>query len=101
MTIVDYTDENGVTRRVDVKSEHDNPAKGIPVDVYYILDEYLEETTPEFRNAFYKRLYDRGLVEHQDFLQPDARTKVRQALQATLSRDATDMIRYIGAQYNG
>lgn len=98
MPIVDYTDKDGVTRRVDVNSEHDNPDKGIPIDVYYILDEYLSETSQDFRNDFYNRLYQVGLIEKNDFENPNARTKVRRALQSTLARDATDIIRYIEEQ---
>lgn len=95
MAIVDYTDRDGVSRRVELKTEHENPAKGIPLDVYYILDEFFEGTNEEFRIALYKRLYNAGLVEAKDFTHRDARKKIRQALQATLSRDATDIIRYI------
>lgn len=95
MTKLDYTDKNGLRRRVLVKSEYDNPEKGIPIDVYDVLDEYLEDASTTFRHKLYTRLWDMGLIEANDFLAATAKQRVRQALNSSLARDAVDITRHI------
>lgn len=95
MVKVDYIDENGIQRRVLLKTEYESPEKGIPLDVYSVLNEFYADTNDNFRKVLYETLWAMGLIEPHHFQAPDARKKFRQALQSSLSRDATDAIRYI------
>lgn len=96
--ILDYTDDNGVQRRVRVQHEHQSPDKGIPVDMYGILAELYIDTPQAFRTRLFNGLWHRGLIERQDFMKPDATKRFRQALNSALARDATDSIRYVMEQ---
>lgn len=98
MIKVDYRDNNGVMRRVQLMNEHEPPEKGIPVDCYTLLDEFYHDTSERFRKALYNQLWAMGLIEKHHFLQPDSKKKFRQALQSTLARDSTDAIRYLTEQ---
>ena len=95
MVKVDYVDSNGLNRRVLLKNEYDNPQKGIPIDVYETINELYSNATNEFKNGFYTRLWNMGLVEPHNFASNDAKTKVRQCLNASLACDATDLTRRI------
>lgn len=95
MVKIDYTDSNGLKRRVLVQTEYDPPEKGIPIDTYELLREFYEDASTEFVKSLYTRFWDMGLIEAIDFQQPANKAKIRQAINATIRCDATDLQRYI------
>jgi hypothetical protein len=95
MKKIDYTDSNGLRRRVLVKSEYDPPERGIPIDVYELLIEFYDDASTQFVHKLYNILWDLNLVEPSDFQQPANKAKIRQAINSALKRDSTDLQRYI------
>lgn len=95
MKKIDYVDNNGLRRRVLVKTEYDAPEKGIPIDVYELLLEFYEDASTQFVRSLYERLWDMKIIERTDFMQPVNKAKIRQAINSTIRCDATDLQRYI------
>lgn len=95
MAIVDYQNESGWMRRVRVKSKHDDPRKGIPIDIFGVLDERLSDTPVTFRKEFYDRLWSLDLIEPHHLQHKDATRKFRQALNSAIACDSTNSIRYV------
>lgn len=93
--VVDWIDERGIQRRSVVPNSEANPAEGVPKDVFDLLDVFLHETPITFRRKFYGYLWAFELIEPQDYATKNAHRKVRQALNSAVSRDATDIIRYL------
>lgn len=92
---IDYEDENGMKRRVILKNEYDNPSKGIPCDCYELLKEFYRDASTDFIQKLYSRLWEFGVIELQDFVKPENKSKVRQAINSTIASDATDLTRYV------
>ena len=95
MIKIDYTDSDGLRRRVLVKSEYDNPEKGIPCDIFEVLKEFYADASSEFRMKLFTRLWDVGLIEPHHLASADANKKYRQALNSSLARDSVDAIRFV------
>lgn len=93
--IKEYTDANGIKRRVKVLNSSDMPEEGIPVDCYNDIAELLVNSTQHFREKFFHLLWENGLVEPKDFLHKTAHDRLRQCLQMAMKRDASDIIQYI------
>lgn len=86
----DYTDDNGVYRRVLLPDEYSFPSEGIPVSLP--LEKLFSHMPPEFIAELSKALWNRGLVEPSDFFKPGAAELTRSALMDVLKHDALSII---------
>lgn len=93
--IKEYTDVNGIKRKVKVLNSTDDPTEGIPVDCYNDIAELLINSTQHFREKFFHLLWENGLIEPKDFLHKTAHDRLRQCLNMAMKRDAADIIQYI------
>lgn len=90
-----FTDSNGLQRIALVKSEWDNPEKGIPNDNYELLREFYTDASSDFIKTLYQKLWDVGIREIQDLADPANKRKVREAINRSQACDATDLQRYV------
>lgn len=88
----EFQDERGIMRRVVVDKANTRPSEGIPIDVFDVLDEMFEDCPLSFRKILYNGLWARGLIEKEDFSKRTALNDLRSALQASIARDASDII---------
>lgn len=82
------TQIDGVQRRVQLPSAEYAAEEGIPVDVYDKIELMYNECSPSFRAGLWAELWQRGLVEPEDYTKPGALQSFQQALLATIRHDA-------------
>lgn len=95
MKPVTYTDKDGILRRV-LMPDHaldDSPETGIPisVDLSGIHPNY---TIVELQN----RLFERGLIQPDDFEKPGANDIIMQVLRSLLRLDVAEIVSYVRKQ---
>lgn len=71
------------------------PAEAIRIDVYDRLHPLFADAGKEYWQTFVQALWDRGLIRAQDFRQPLAHKKIRQALNAALKRDVLSIVQIL------
>lgn len=91
---IDTTDTQGRKKRVlipdDAPPSHAD--MGIPVSIDLTP---LFPDNPAFAEKLQRALWERGLIEPQDFKQGSCEALVRSALQSVLKSDIFDIVRYV------
>ncbi len=89
---LDYEDAAGIRRRVLLPKDCDDcdPSEGIPLSLD--LDAIYEHLPLLFRVRLYNALWDQGLIEPQDYLQPKAAERYMAAMRTVIKHDAFDAI---------
>lgn len=91
---IDTTDKDGKRKRVlipdDAPPSHAD--MGIPVSIDLTP---LFPDNPAFAEKLRTALWERGLIEPNDFKQGSCEALVRSALQSVLKRDIFDIVRYV------
>lgn len=87
---VDYTDSDGIRRRVLLPHGITSYDEGIPVSVD--VDRLYLHCPVDFRRRLTEELWARDLVEPCDFKRPGAPELVRAAIQAATKADTLDII---------
>jgi hypothetical protein len=91
--IIDYVSKDGIMRRVQIPdSGAGNLDEGIPKSLP--IDNLFLHMPVEFRRELVNSLWDVGLIEPYDFLQPGAAEKVRAALLSIVKHDAMSILAY-------
>lgn len=87
----DYTDKDGILRRVMLPDDMTPPEQGILISVY--LDEELKNRGHpiDFIKRLYRELWARGVVSPSDYLRAEAPTLLRSALLATYTTDVQEL----------
>ena len=86
----DFYDAKGIKRRVLVPDDQASVEEGIPISVP--VDELYTEMPLPFRQRITEALFNRGLIEPQDFFKPGASELVRNAILDVCKFDALDII---------
>ncbi len=91
---VDYTDGNGLPRRVLLPDNGMtySPEEGIPLDLYDDLDDLYKHMPDEFKANLIRELWARDLIEPADFMQASAPDRYRQAMLMVIKYDAMNAI---------
>lgn len=89
---VDYQDAEGLPRRSLLPTEANgiDPDEGIPL--HLDLDPLYGHLPLSFRQRLYKAIWEHGLVEPCDYLQPGAAEKYMAALRSVIKQDALNAI---------
>lgn len=87
---VDYTDGDGLQKRVALPPGNKAYEEGIPVSLD--LDQLYGDCPLSFRKRLADELFARGLKEPTDFVRPGAAELVRAAVLGAVRRDALDII---------
>lgn len=86
LTPVDYLDRAGRKRRALVPAgDGAHPEEGIPLSLD--LDDLYPDAPEAFLTRLHNELWQRGLIEPQDFLQPGAPETFKRALLAVIRLD--------------
>lgn len=88
----DYTDRDGIQRRVIIPTGITDYAEGIPISL--AVDTLFAQSGIEYRRALIDELWARGLIEPCDYLKPGAAELITAALRAANKRDALDIISF-------
>jgi hypothetical protein len=88
----DYTDRDGIQRRVLVPANVTDYTEGIPISLP--VDTLFAHCAVEYRRTLIEELWARGLVEPCDYLKPGAAELITAALRAVNKKDALDIISY-------
>lgn len=89
LTKVDYTDDDGIKRRVLLPVGDHNVREGIPISLN--LDTLYAHCPVEYRRILTDELWARGLIEPCDFMKPGADDLIRAAFLAAVRRDSLDI----------
>lgn len=91
---IDTTDNAGRKKRVLIPdgAPISHADMGIPVSIDLTP---LFPDNPAFAEKLQKALWERGLIEPNDFKQGSCEALVRSALQSVLKRDTNDIVRYV------
>lgn len=89
LTKVDYTDKDGIKRRVLLPAGDHNVNEGIPISLD--LDSLYGHCPVEYRRILTDELWARGLIEPCDFNRPGASELIRAAILAAVKRDTLDI----------
>lgn len=86
MTEKDYTDENGIKRRVVLPPDSDlDPREGIPISMP--LDEIFETLPASFVARLTDECWKRGLIKPEDYIRPGAGEMYKAAFRAIIATD--------------
>ncbi len=98
--IVDYTDSDGILRRVRVPDTGAfDVSEGIPISVP--VDQLYMHLSVEFRRELVNTLWERGFIEPEHFLQPGAAERIRAVILSLVKRDVFDIMSLAGEFING
>lgn len=90
-TKVDYTDAEGIKRRVLLPTDDGAyPEEGIPISLP--IDKIYQHMPLTFRQALVDAFFAVGLVEPKDFLAAGAATRIQAALLSVVKRDVMDIL---------
>lgn len=89
---VDYTDREGIKRRVLIPDGVTDYSEGIPISLS--LDSLYPHCPVEYVKTLTDELWARGLVEPCDFRRAGANELVRAALLAVAKKDVLDIVNF-------
>lgn len=98
-TRVDYTDAEGIKRRVLLPEEGIDPVEGIPISVP--VDTLYQHMPLSFRIRLIEALWVVGLIEPDDFLRLGAADQIRAALLSVVKHDTMDILSMAKEVKNG
>lgn len=90
LTKLDYTDDQGIKRRVLLPVGDTNVREGIPLSLD--IDSIYPHCPVEYIRNLTDELWARGLIEPCDFKKPGAPELIRSALLAVAKRDTLDIL---------
>lgn len=91
--IIDYITKDGIMRRVQIPdSGAVNLDEGIPISLH--VDDLYPHTSIDFRRELVNQLWDMGLIEPKNFLQPGATEKIRAVLLSIIKHDALSIVSF-------
>ena len=96
MITVQYTDEHGISRYVDVPDEATPREYGIPRSL--MIDHLFADAPKHFLVRLYAELHQLGLIEPADYRKPGAADKIASAFRAAVRQDVVSILNEAEAQ---